>query len=95
MPSPVFIGQQLQVPMVPNLNGGVDRACAVITEVGGEGANGGVMVHVRIFPNSTDLELADVVPVEFLDIEATARGLGFTDPENVPRGAWPLDYTYV
>lgn len=89
MPDPVFIGQLVQTPRDPIANGGVDKAPAVVTEIEGEGPNGGVLVNVKVFANAADSGLEYVTGLEFVDYEETARNLG------VGAGAWPLDYTWA
>lgn len=85
MPS-AQVGQRVLTPMNSATNGGVDFAPAVITEVGDEGPNGGVMVNIQRFGNTALSLLVFVDDVEFVDYEADARELGIND------GAWPGDY---
>jgi len=95
-PDPVFIGQLVQIPMVSGGNGGVDRCPAIITEINDpEVEDGGASVNVRPFPNNIDLNLG-VIPVLFCLYKEEAEAEGFTGIlNNVPQGAWPLDYTFV
>lgn len=95
-PSPVFIGQLVQVPMVSSGNGGVDSCPAIITEVlDPEVSGGGALVNVRPMPNNISLNLG-IIQVTFCLYKEEAEAFGFTGLlNNIPEGAWPLDYTYV
>lgn len=83
----VWVGMTVQTPMNPGDNNDHDKAPAIVTFVGEEGPNGGVIVNIRILTDG--LLITNIVPavgVEFVDYEETARTLG------VGAGAWPLDY---
>lgn len=95
-PSPVFIGQLVQVPAVASGNGGTNVHAGIITAVGGAGPNGGVLVNIVPFKNGTGLDLDLISNVEFCLYESEARSLGFGGLlSNVPRGCWPLDYAWA
>ena len=86
MPS-VWVGLIVQTPMDTGDNNGHDKAPAIITYVGDEGPNGGVLVNLRVFTDGTLItNIVPMVGIECVDYEETARGLG------VGVGAWPLDY---
>lgn len=95
-PSPVFIGQLVQLPAVSGGNGGVDKHPGIITEIIDDDApGGGATVNVRPLPNSASLNLG-IVEVTFCLYEEEARNLGFSGLlNNVPEGAWPLDYSWA
>lgn len=94
-PDPVFIGQLVQIPMVSNGNGGVDRCPAIVTEINDEEEEGGIHIHVRPFPNNINLNLG-IIGVTFCLYQEEAEEFGFTGLlNNVPLGAWPLDYTWA
>lgn len=81
--------------MVANGNGGVDKCPAIVTEVGEEAPGGGITVNVRPLPNNINLNLG-IIEVVYCLYEGEARALGFSGLlNNVPEGAWPLDYTWA
>lgn len=90
MPSPVYVGQRVQTPMIALTNNGEDKSPAIITALGASGPNGGVMVSLQVFHNSALTPVSYDSSVEFLDYEGDARGLA---NDGVGTGAWPLDYT--
>lgn len=83
----VWVGLTVQTPMDPGDNNGHDKAPAIVTFVGDEGPNGGVLVNIRVLTDGPLItNIIPMVDVECVDYEETARTLG------VGVGAWPLDY---
>lgn len=82
-----YVGRMVQTPASPLDNNGADRMSAVITDIlgeQGEGPNGGTMVSLIAWPNSTDP--APYLPAaEFVEYDELARELG------VGNGCWPTD----
>lgn len=87
-----WVGLNVQTPVNPLNNGGADKTAATITRVHlngtvpAEGPNGGIVVDLRVFPNSTS-EPYFLPDVELVDYETWARDTGL----GVGLGAWPLD----
>lgn len=83
-----YVGRTVLTPVTPLVNNGADKIPAMITEVLGDqgaGPNGGTMVALKTFPNSTGTLVDYAASAEFVEYENDARDLG------IGNGCWPTD----
>lgn len=87
MATPAEVGMRVLTPRTALTNGGLDFSAAIVTQAGdtGGGPNGGTIINIQIFANTSLSVVSFASGVELMDYESDARNLG------VGAGAWPGD----